>query len=92
MQLIENGIYKLPDFIKKSEEKLNRNKDQMVKLMKNSVTALSQKISTFKITYSQNYLEDKTRLHNCQETLEEITSRAAAVSEFKKKVDLFEDC
>ena len=63
----------------------------MEKIMSASSTALSKKIKAFEKKYVTNYLQDKTRLEDCAETLEELFKRSTAIHEIKSKVMLYKE-
>ena len=63
----------------------------MEKIMTASSAALSKKIKAFEKKYVANYLQDKTRLEDCAETLEELFKRSTAIHEIKSKVMLYKE-
>lgn len=86
------SLYKqLPKLCENAKEGLVKNKDQMEKIMHQSSLALSKKIKAFEKKYVESYLQDKTRLDECAETLEELMKRSTAIHEIKSKVMLYRE-
>jgi hypothetical protein len=56
-----------------------------------SSEGLSFKIKAFEKKYVETYLQDKTRLERCKETLDELLRRSQAVLEMKSKVVLYKE-
>ena len=57
--------------------------------MHNSSLVLSKKIKGFEKKYVETYLQDKSRLEDCTETLEELFKRSKAIHEIRSKVILY---
>ena len=68
---------KLPELVKKANESLHSNKGTMERIMKNSSNTLSKKIKAFEKKYVETYLQDKSRVESCHETLEELFKRSS---------------
>ena len=67
------------------------NKAQIEQSMFRSSEGLSLKIKAFEKKYVETYLQDKTRLDRCKETLDELLRRSQAVLEMKAKVVLYKE-
>ena len=56
-----------------------------------SSDGLSLKIKAFEKKYVETYLQDRTRLERCKETLDELLRRSQAIIEMKSKVVLYKE-
>lgn len=59
--------------------------------MRSSSLVLSKKIKAFEKKYVETYLQDKSRLEDCSETLEELFKRSKAIHEIRSKVILYKE-
>ena len=59
--------------------------------MNSSSGVLSKKIKAFEKKYVETYLQDKTRLDDCGDTLEELFKRSKAIHEIRSKVILYRE-
>lgn len=75
----------------KAEQGLKDNKTQIELSMFRSSEGLSLKIKAFEKKYVETYLQDKSRLDRCKETLDELLRRSQAVLEMKSKVVLYKE-
>ena len=73
----------LPKLIRTANEGLVNNKMTMEKIMQSSSLVLSKKIKAFEKKYVEHYLQDKIRLEDCHDTLEEIFKRSKAIHDIK---------
>lgn len=55
----------------------------MEKIMLSSSLVLSKKIKAFEKKYVETYLQDKARLDDCADTLEELFKRASKILPIK---------
>lgn len=55
----------------------------MEKIMNSSSNVLSRKIKAFEQKYVAAYLQDKQRLEDCGDTLEELFKRSKAIHEIR---------
>jgi neutral trehalase len=63
----------------------------MEKIMTSSSNVLSKKIKAFEKKYVDAYLQDKSRLDDCGDTLEELFKRSKAIHEIRSKVILYRE-
>jgi hypothetical protein len=63
----------------------------MERIMNSSSGVLSKKIKAFEKKYVETYLQDKTRLDDCGDTLEELFKRSKAIHEIRSKVILYRE-
>ena len=66
----------LPALKEKAQEGLKMNKLAIEQSMFRSSQGLSLKIKAFEKKYVETYLQDKTRLERCKETLDELLRRS----------------
>ena len=52
---------------------------------------MSKKIRAFQKKYIETYLQDKARIDECYQTLEELFKRSKAIQEIKFKVILYKE-
>jgi hypothetical protein len=78
------NISNLPKLQKRAQDGLNQNKDTMEKIMHSSSLVLSKKIKAFEKKYVETYLQDRTRIEDCAETLEELFKRSSNISNFNR--------
>lgn len=81
----------LPKLQKRAQEGLNQNKDTMEKIMHSSSLVLSKKIKAFEKKYVETYLQDRSRIDDCADTLEELFKRSKAIHEIRSKVILYKE-
>ena len=87
-----NTLYSnLPALEENAKVGLNNNKETMEKIMKGSSAALSKKIRAFEKKYIENYLQDRSRLEDCTETLAELFKRSQAIHEIRSKTILYRE-
>ena len=60
---------------------MNSNKDTMEKIMFSSSLVLSKKIKAFEKKYVETYLQDRSRIEDCADTLEELFKRSSKITE-----------
>lgn len=63
----------------------------MEEIIKTSSLALSNKIKSFESKYVEFYLQDKSRIENTGETLDELKRRDTAIHEIRSKVILYKE-
>jgi hypothetical protein len=63
----------------------------MEKIMHSSSLVLSKKIKAFEKKYVETYLQDRSRIDDCADTLEELFKRSKAIHEIRSKVILYKE-
>lgn len=63
----------------------------MEKIMHSSSLVLSKKIKAFEKKYVETYLQDRSRIEDCADTLEELFKRSKAIHEIRSKVILYKE-
>ena len=81
----------LPKLVRSASDGLAQNKDTMERIMQSSSLVLSKKIKAFERKYIETYLQDKSRIEDCADTLEELFKRAKAIHEIRSKVILYKE-
>jgi hypothetical protein len=69
----------LPKLVKSAGEGLKQNKNTMERIMQSSSLVLSKKIKAFERKYVETYLQDRGRLDDCADTLEELFKRSSKI-------------
>ena len=59
--------------------------------MHSSSIVLSKKIKAFEKKYVETYLQDRSRIEDCADTLEELFKRSKAIHEIRSKVILYKE-
>lgn len=88
---VKTHYQNLPKLQETAAEQLAQNKGTMEKIMKSSSSVLSKKIKAFEKKYVETYLQNKQRLDDCGETLEELFKRSKAIHEIRSKVILYRE-
>lgn len=88
---LEKLFNELPGYKAKAQHNLAANKSKMEEIIKTSSLALSNKIKSFESKYVEFYLQDKSRIENTGETLDELKRRDTAIHEIRSKVILYKE-
>lgn len=82
---------KLPSKLAGAEEALKAKQVSIETIIHTSSDTLSKKIRAFQKKYIETYLQDKSRIDECHQTLEELFKRSKAIQEIKSKVILYKE-
>lgn len=82
---------KLPTKLAEAEEALKAKQVSIETIIHTSSDTLSKKIRAFQKKYIETYLQDKSRIDECHQTLEELFKRSKAIQEIKSKVILYKE-
>ena len=82
---------KLPSKLADAEEALKAKQVSIETIIHTSSDTLSKKIRAFQKKYIETYLQDKSRIDECHQTLEELFKRSKAIQEIKSKVILYKE-
>lgn len=82
---------KLPGKLAEAEEALKAKQVSIETIIHTSSDTLSKKIRAFQKKYIETYLQDKGRIDECHQTLEELFKRSKAIQEIKSKVILYKE-
>lgn len=91
IQTVKELYEKLPAKLAEAEEALKAKQVSIETIIHTSSDTLSKKIRAFQKKYIETYLQDKARIDECHQTLEELFKRSKAIQEIKSKVILYKE-
>lgn len=91
IERVKELYQKLPSKLEEAEEALKAKQVSIETIIHTSSDTLSKKIRAFQKKYIETYLQDKARIDECHQTLEELFKRSKAIQEIKSKVILYKE-
>jgi hypothetical protein len=91
IERVKELYQKLPSKLAEAEDALKAKQASIETIIHSSSDTLSKKIRAFQKKYIETYLQDKNRIDEWHQTLEELFKRSKAIQEIKSKVILYKE-